>query len=72
MEKGSFLRLEKLCEEMKLQFLLQARRMAFGVEPLFGYYQFKLTEIKKLRQVYWGKLNQIPTENIKESIPDVW
>ena len=71
-EKGSFLRLERLCEEIRLQFLLQTRRMAFGVEPLFGYYQFKLTEIKKLRQVYWGKLNQIPAENIKESIPDVW
>ncbi len=71
-KQGSFLRLERLCEEIRLQFLLQTRRMAFGVEPLFGYYQFKLTEIKKLRQVYWGKLNQIPAENIKESIPDVW
>jgi vacuolar-type H+-ATPase subunit C/Vma6 len=71
-EHHSFLRLERLCEEMRLGFLLQARRMAFGVEPLYAYYHFKMGEIKKVRQVYWGKLNEIPLETQKESIPDVW
>jgi vacuolar-type H+-ATPase subunit C/Vma6 len=80
MEKGglyirrnrSFLTLERLCEEMKLDFLSQTRKMTFGVEPLFGYFQFKISEIKKLRQVYWGKLNEVPVDELKESIPDVW
>jgi vacuolar-type H+-ATPase subunit C/Vma6 len=71
-QNSSFLRLERMCEEMKLRFLLMARRMTFGVEPLFTYYQFKLEEIKKLRQVYWGKLNEVPIDDLKESIPDVW
>lgn len=71
-ERRSFLRLERMCEEMKLEFLLQTRRMTFGVEPLYGYYQFKMSEIKKIRQVYWGKLNEVPSEDLKESIPDVW
>lgn len=71
-ERHSFLRLERMCEEIKLEFLLQARRMTFGVEPLYGYYHFKMSEIKKLRQVYWGKVNEVPSEDLKESIPDVW
>jgi len=71
-ENNSFLRLERLYEEQRLGYLLQARRMTFGVEPLFGYYHFKMSEIKKLRQVYWGKLNEVGVEELKESIPDVW
>ncbi len=70
--QGSFLRLERLCEEMKLSFLKLTRYYTFGVEPLFGYYQFKLSEIKRLRQVYMGKQYNIPIEQLKESIPDVW
>lgn len=71
-DKNSFLRLERLNEEYKLSYLAQARRMTFGVEPLFAYYKFKMAEITKLRQVYWGKLNEVPVEDLKESIPDVW
>jgi vacuolar-type H+-ATPase subunit C/Vma6 len=71
-ENNSFLRLERLYEEYRLGYLLQARRMTFGVEPLFTYYHFKMSEIKKLRQVYWGKLNEVGVDDLKESIPDVW
>ena len=71
-EQHSFLRLERLCEEMKLRFLLQARNMTFGVEPLFCYHEFKLAEIRKLRQVYWGRTNEVPIDELRESIPDVW
>ncbi len=70
--QGSFLKLECLCDEMKLQFLKLTRYYTFGVEPLFGYYQFKLSEIKRLRQVYMGKQYNIPVAQLKESIPDVW
>ena len=71
-ERHSFLRLERFCEEIRLGFLRQARMMTFGIEPLFAYYHFKISEIKKLRQVHSGKLNEVPTEDLKESIPDVW
>lgn len=71
-EHHSFLRLERLCDEMKLQFLLHARRMTFGVEPLFCYYMFKMSEVKKLRQVYWGRRNEVLIDELRESISDVW
>jgi len=71
-EYHSFLTLERLIEEMRLEFLLFARKMTFGIEPLFTYYHFRMSEIKKLRQVYWGKLNEVPIDELKESIPDVW
>ena len=57
---------------MRIGFLIQARRMTFGIEPLFTYYHFKISEIKKLRQVYWGKLNEVFIDELKESIADVW
>ncbi len=69
---GSFLRLERLIDEMRLQFLKTARYYTFGIEPLFGYYNFKLNEIRLLRQVYMGKLYNIPTAQLRESLPDVW
>lgn len=68
----SFLRLERLIEEARLSFLIQARRMAFGVEPLYAFYHFKMSEIRKLQQVYWGKVNEVAQEDLKESISDVW
>jgi V/A-type H+-transporting ATPase subunit C len=71
-EYNSFLRLERIYEEIRLEYLMQARRMTFGVEPLFGYYHFKMSETKKLRQVYLGKLNELPADDLKESSPDVW
>jgi vacuolar-type H+-ATPase subunit C/Vma6 len=71
-ENDSFLRLERLYEEHRLGYLQQARRMTFGVEPLYAYYHFRMSEIKKLRQVYWGKLNEVSVDDLKESIPDVW
>lgn len=70
--RGSFLKLERLCDEMKLQFLRIARFYIFGIEPLFGYYQFRMAEIRKLRQVFMGKKYNIPSVELKESIPDVW
>lgn len=69
---NSFLRLERIYDEIRLGYLQQARRMTFGVEPLFGYYHFKMSETKKLRQIYLGKLHELPTDDLKESIPDVW
>ncbi len=71
-EHHSFLALERLIEETRLEFLLFARKMTFGIEPLFTYYHFRMSEIKKLRQVYWGKLNEVSIDELKESIPDVW
>lgn len=71
-EHRSFIRLERMYEEIRLGYLLQARRMTFGVEPLFTYYHFKINEIKKLRQVYWGKMNEVSVDQLKESIADVW
>lgn len=71
-EHDSFLRLERLVDEHRLGYLSQARRLTFGVEPLFSYYHFKMSETKKLRQVYWGKMNEVAVDDLKESIPDVW
>jgi len=71
-QRHSFIRLERLIEEVRLNYLVQARRMAFGVEPLFAFYHFRMSEIRKLQQMYWGKINEVAVEELKESISDVW
>ncbi len=68
----SFIKLERMIEEKRLGFLRQARFYTFGVEPLFGYFHYKRAEIKCLRQVYIGRLKNLPLSYIKEGIPDVW
>lgn len=68
----SFLRLERMIEERKLEYLRRCRVMVFGVEPLYGYYYFKRTELKKLRQVLAAKQSAVAEEELRESIADVW
>jgi V/A-type H+-transporting ATPase subunit C len=53
--QGTMLRLERLGREHKLAFLLRARYMTFGYEPLVAYYLFRENEITNLRQLYAAK-----------------
>lgn len=68
LEKKSFLRLERMLGEQKLNILLQARYTTFGFEPLVAYYLFMETEIRNLRKIYYGILEKTPLDQIRESV----
>jgi len=43
-------------------FLAGAKYITFGPEPIISYYFAKLNEIRLLRWVILGKINQIPNK----------
>ncbi|MEO0074964.1 MAG: V-type ATPase subunit [candidate division WOR-3 bacterium] len=68
LEKRSFLRFERLANEYKQQILLLSRYCTFGYEPLVAYYLLKESEIRNLRKIAYGIIEQTPKDEIKESI----
>lgn len=63
---------EKLSENYIMEFIRKAKYVSFGVEPLIGYIIAKETEIKILRIIMVGKLNNIAPEVIRERLRDVY
>lgn len=65
-------RYEKLADDFLLKHIKQAKYLVFGPEPLVGYLLAKENEIKMIRIIMVGKINQLPTEEIKERLRDVY
>lgn len=68
-QNSSFARLERLCDDHRIGFLQGTKLLSFGVEPLIAYLLAKETEIRSLRMLFVGKLNQIAPALIKERLP---
>ena len=52
--EGKYVLLEKLLDDMKMNFVRDARLIPFGIEPLVGYLAAKETENKNLRMILTG------------------
>ncbi len=61
-KENSYLSLEKLKSAFILKFLSGAKYITFGPEPIISYYFAKLNEIRLLRWVILGRINQLPRE----------
>jgi V/A-type H+-transporting ATPase subunit C len=66
--RESFAPLERNCDDLLIQFLRRSRETSFGVEPVVAYLMLKEFEIKAVRAVLVGKLNDLPKERIKERL----
>jgi len=64
--------LEKLSENYIMESLKVAKYVAFGPEPIFAYIAAKETEIKIVRIIMVGKLNNVDTADIRERVRDVY
>ena len=53
-----------------MEYVRVARFKALTIEPLVAYVYAKETEIKNVRIILTGKINQIDPENIKERLRD--
>ena len=71
-DKGSASHLEKLSDDYITAYLREGKWEPFGVEPLVGYLWAKEIEIKNIRIVLVGKINQLPSDSIRERIRDVY
>ncbi|KPJ49877.1 hypothetical protein AMJ40_04525 [candidate division TA06 bacterium DG_26] len=70
--EGSFLILEKRCNDYLLDWLRNTRYTALGVEPLVAYFLAKRNELNILRLLFVGKRHGIEINRIKERLPDVF
>ena len=66
--KDSFLLLERQMKEQEIGFLLTARRLTFGYEPLIGYALIKREERRNISKVVAGLRYGLEAENIRKSI----
>lgn len=71
-EKGLFAILEKLLDNKLIQYIENAKYIAFGIEPLASYIIAKDNEIKIARIILAGKLAGISPELIKERLRETY
>ncbi len=67
-ERETFLDLERGFEDFLMTFLKKARYIVFGPEPVFAYGLAKRRELRLVRLLGVGKINQIPDELLKQRI----
>lgn len=69
---GSVSLLEKLVDNFIMDMMKDAKIIPFGVEPLLAYIYAKETEIKIIRIIMVGKLNNISSEVVRERLRDIY
>lgn len=69
---GSVSLLEKLGDNYVMDMMKNAKIIPFGVEPLLAYIYAKETEIKIIRIIMVGKLNNISAELVRERLRDIY
>lgn len=68
----SFTEFERLCDNFMMESVKAAKYVALTVEPLVAYQYARESEIKTVRIIMTGKLNQIAPETIKERLRDAY
>lgn len=68
----SFTTLERLIDDFILELAKKGKYVAFGIEPIVGYLMAKENEVKIIRIIMVGKINDIPNEIIRERLRDVY
>ncbi|MFP4686670.1 MAG: V-type ATP synthase subunit C [bacterium] len=68
----SLRRFETLADDYLMETIKKAKFIFFGPEPLFGYLWAKETEIKNLRIILTGKINNLPDSAIKERLNELY
>ncbi|MCX7843049.1 MAG: V-type ATP synthase subunit C [Clostridia bacterium] len=69
---GSLTKLEKLSDNFIMSFVKRAKFISFGIEPLVGYLMAKEYELKNVRIIMVGKINNISNDIIRERLRDAY
>ncbi len=71
-EDHSLTAYERLSDNYLINYIKPAKYIVFGVEPLIGYLLAKEHEMKLIRIVMIGKLNDLPSEVIQERLRETY
>jgi V/A-type H+-transporting ATPase subunit C len=66
--KSNISGLEKLLDDFLMKFVREAKMVTMGVEPLIAYLFAKETEIRNVRIIMTGKINELPVDLIRERL----
>ena len=70
--EGKYTLLEKLCDDMRMKYIRDARYVSFGIEPVCGFLIAKESEIKNLRMILTGMLAGTAKEVTKERLREAY
>lgn len=70
--KETFLELERGMEDFLMGFLKKAKTIVFGPEPILAYGLAKKRELRLVRLLGIGKINQIPEDLLKERMSETY
>ena len=65
---GSMTILEKVFDNYIIEYIKKSKHISMGLEPLIGYLVAKENEIKNIRIIMIGKINNISPETIRERL----
>lgn len=71
-DRETFLDLERGIEDFLMGFLKKAKYIVFGPEPVLAYGLAKKRELRLVRLLGVGKVNQIPVDLLKERISETY
>ncbi len=71
-QNGSLKIFEKLSDNFIMSFIRDSKYVSFGIEPLLAYIFAKENEIKIVRIIMVGKLNNISGDVIRERLRDIY
>jgi len=71
-DENSLSTFEKLADNYLVNYLKPAKYIVFGIEPLIAYLLAKEHEIKLIRIIMIGKINDVPTDIINERLRDTY
>ena len=60
--------LDKFCDNYIMDYMKEAKLKALTIEPIVAYIYARQTELKNIRIIFTGKLNNISNEKIKERL----
>ncbi len=72
LDSGNFSYFEKLSDDFIMQIIKPSKYSAFGMEPIISFLSAKENEIKALRIILVGKINNISKDSIRERLRDVY
>ncbi len=70
--RSSMAAFEKWCDDLLMEKIRPQKYQPFGIEPLAAYVLARESEMKSVRIILSGKLNQLPAEIIKERIRETY
>lgn len=70
--KGDLSGLERLLDDYQMAYVRNAKKVVIGIEPLIAYLFAKEAEIRNVRIIMTGKINNLPVDLIRERLRQVY